>query len=391
MTKQLFKISTVLAIVLSAILNSCTDHKIFTIKGELKGATQQYIYLSEFNFTESHIVDSAKIKGNGTFKFKRKIDNPQFFQLSLKPNNFIILVINPGDRVAIKANSKNLAKNYLIEGSESSNQIKELTSHLAYTKTALDSIQNVINNDFQKPGFEEKYKQLKDEILKKIIHQREYSIKFIIEHLKSLASIVAIYQQYNDSTYVLNQNRDLQYMNLVSDTLKKYFPNSKAVRILWNDRVRMNEEFNKLRLIYLSKNAKQLSFPEINLPGSEGDIIHLSEIKGKCILVNFWSPQVEDCIYELQSLRLIYKDYHKKGFEIYNVALSDDKKAWLIAAKNSLPGINVIDIDAANSKFARFYNVTKLPASYLIGSKKDIVAKDLFGEKLKEKLIELLK
>jgi peroxiredoxin len=391
MTKQFFKISVQLAFALLLLLSSCKNHNTFVIKGVLKSTSQQYIYLSEFNFTESHIVDSVKIKSNGSFKFKRETNSPEFFQLSMNPNNFIILVINPGERISIKANSKNLAKDYYVEGSEGSSQIRKLTSQLSQTITSLDSIQNIVNTGYGKPGFEKEYNRLNAEFINKIKAQRNYSIKFIIEHLQSMAGIVAIYQRLNDTTYVLNQNRDIQYVNLVSDTLKKYYPDSKAVKILWNDRVRLNEAYNKLKLAYLSKSAKQLSYPDIALPGPEGDTITLSSIKGKCILINFWSPLNEDCIYVLRGLNQLYKDYHKKGFEIYNVALSEDKAAWQNAAKNGLSGINVIDVNAASSKFASVYNVTNLPASYLIGPKKDILSKDLFGEGLRKKLIELLK
>ncbi len=391
MTKQFLKKSFFSAFVLLLLLSSCNSHKTFTIKGKLDGAKQPYIYLAEFNFTESHIVDSAMINSDGSFKFRRKIESPEFFQLSLKPDNFIILIINPGERISIKAGAKNMGNSYTVEGSEGSIQIKDLTSHLTKTIFTLDSIQKIVNKELNKPGFDKIYSRLNDEFINKVKQQRNFSIKFIIEHLKSMASIVAIYQQLNDSTYVLNQNRDIQYVNLVSDTLKKYYPDSKAVRILWNDRVRLNETYKRLKLEYLSRTAKQLSYPDIALPGTEGDTIHLSNIKSKCILINFWSPQNEDCLYVLRGLNQLYKDYHKKGFEIYNVALTEDKNAWLKAAKNDLQGINVIDVNAAGSKFASVYNISNLPASYLIGPKKDIQAKDIFGEKLRKKIIDLLK
>jgi thiol-disulfide isomerase/thioredoxin len=255
----------------------------------------------------------------------------------------------------------------------------------------LDSIQNIVNSEYRKPAFDKDYTRLNEEFIKIVKNQRNFSIKFIIEHLKSMACIIAIYQQLNDSAYVLSQNRDIQFVNLVSDTLKKYYPNSKAVTILWNDRIRLNESYTKLKLAYLGKSAKQLSYPDIALPGSDGNIIHLNSINSKCILINFWSPLNEDCIYVQKGLKQLYKEFHRKGFEIYNIALTEDKISWSKAAKNDLPGINVIDINASSSKFASLYNVTKLPASYIIGPKKDVLDKDLFGEALKKKIIELLK
>ena len=109
-------------------------------------------------------------------KLKRKIDAPEFFQLSLKPTNFIILILNPDDKISIKANSKNLANSYAIEGSESSSQIKELTTHLTQTRYSLDSIQNIVNSEYRKPAFDKDYTRLNEEFIKIVKNQRNFSI-----------------------------------------------------------------------------------------------------------------------------------------------------------------------------------------------------------------------
>jgi len=372
-------------------LISCNWQKRFVIKGNLENANSSKIYLAEMNLTETKIIDSAEISKKGAFKFKGKIESPGFYQLIDKPDNFLILLIEPGQKIKIKADSKNLNSRYIIEGSESSLLVKMLNDRLLKTHKTLDSIVNIINQNIDKPDFDKIYPPLNDLYIQTIKAQRSFSIGFIIEHIKSMSSIIALYQQINDSTYVLNQNRDLQYINLVSDTLKKYYPESNIVKTLWADRLRLNEKYNRLKFTLLTKKAKELYFPDIALPNIEGDTIHLNKITGKCILINFWSPLNDDCYYVLQGCKDLYPVYRKKGLEIFNVALTDDKNTWIQYLKtNGIPGINVIDEMAENSGYIKIYNFNKIPASFLIGPKKEIIGKDLFGEKLKNTLQNLL-
>jgi peroxiredoxin len=370
----------------------CNREKQFVIQGELKNPKQPYIFLAEMNLTETRVIDSAKIDDDGFFRFRHKTSNPGFFQVMFDQNNFILLLAEPGQRIRIIANGLTLNDNYTVEGSEGSSQVKILTDHLSDTRKTLDSIEYVINSNVGKKGFDTLYKRLNEKYIQTIKDQRNFSIRFIIEHLRSLAGIIALYQQINDSTYVLNQNRDLQFVNLLSDTLKKYYPNSEPVRILCNDRVKLNNAYNMLKLESLKRNAVQRPFPEIALPGANGDTIELSQVKGKAILVNFWSPLNSDCLVVLKSLKELYSVYKKKGFEIYNIALTEKKSDWKsFVSENNLPGKNVIDVNAENASCLRLYNIGSLPASFLIGPEKEIAGKNLFGENLNKKLKEILK
>jgi hypothetical protein len=379
-------------LIILLFISSCNRGKHFVIKGQIENARQDHIYLAEMNLTEMKIIDSAKIGNKGFFKFRCAIDNPCFYQLLLDKNNFVILQIEPGQKIEFKANADNLSSNYKVTGSDGSLQIKTLTDYLYLTRKTLDSLERIIDNNFGNKGFDTLYKRLNNQYIQTIKNQRTFSIKFIINHLHSLSSIIAIYQQLNDTTYVLNQNRDIQFINIVSDTLKKYYPNSKPVKILWNDRVMLNNKYNALELKYLGTTAKKLPFPEISLPDTEGDTIHLTQINRKCLLINFWSPYNDDCALVMDGLKELYTEYKRKGFEVYNIALFEKKAEWInYVNKNKLPGINVIDQNAANSYCARIYNVSKLPASFLIGPEKEIVGKDLFGENLRNRLKGILK
>lgn len=371
-------------------LVSCKREKKTIIEGQLIEPKGAYVYLASMDLIETKVVDSVKVNNKGYFKFKKRIKNPDFFQIFLDKSDFIILLLEPGQRINLKANANDLGNSYSVTGSEGSSKVKYLTDNLKWTRKKLDSLENIIDDSFEKPGFDTLYTRLNNQYISSIKEQRNFSIKFILENYRSLASIIALYQQLNDSTYVLNQNRDLQLVNLVADTLKKYYPEVKSVNILLSDRETLNQNYNAMRL-GLMKHSDEVSFPNISLLNINGEKISLDQLKSKnkCVLVNFWSPENDECIIVLRGLRELYPDYKNKGFEIFNIALVDDQLSWEEYIKsNNIPGINVIDKTASS---AVLYNVGSLPASYLIGPDGNISGKDLFGENLKNKLNRIFK
>jgi peroxiredoxin len=252
-------------------------------------------------------------------------------------------------------------------------------------------LEKIIDKAFKKPGFDTIYSRVVKQYVNIIKEERNVSIKFIIENNHSLASIIALYQQLNDTTYVLNQNRDLQFVNIVADTLKKYHPEVSSVKILLADRSRMMQNYNILKLGQMRLHSKAVSFPDVSLTSVDKEKINLRQVKSKnkLVLINFWAPDNEECIIVLNNFRELYNEFKAKGFEIYNIAVTEDQRNWEDLVKSgNLAGINVIDKEGTS---ASFYNVKNLPASYLIGLDENIIGKDLFGENLRSKLKELLK
>ena len=83
--------------------------------------------------------------------------------------------------------------------------------------------------------------------------------------------------------------------------------------------------------------------------------------------------------------------YHKKGFEIYAISLDTDKFRWMNAIDfNEFNWINVSEMSYPDSRANMIYNVSSLPASFLINREGDIVAKDLSGKTLETWLDNLL-
>jgi hypothetical protein len=87
-----------------------------------------------------------------------------------------------------------------------------------------------------------------------------------------------------------------------------------------------------------------------------------------------------------------YKNYHSKGFEILAVSLDDKKESWLKAIeKDGLTWTHVSELHAWNNSAAKLYGVNAIPSNFLLDPNGIIIAKNLNGKDLQNKLSEILK
>jgi len=127
----------------------------------------------------------------------------------------------------------------------------------------------------------------------------------------------------------------------------------------------------------------------------EGETFHLAEVlkQNKYVLVEFWASWCGPCRGEIPHMKKAYGHFKDKGFEIVSFTLDNKKEQWEKASKEEeIPWINTGDLLAYTSPVVKMYGVSGVPANYLVeASTGKIIAKNLRGEKLDEKLEELLK
>jgi thiol-disulfide isomerase/thioredoxin len=123
---------------------------------------------------------------------------------------------------------------------------------------------------------------------------------------------------------------------------------------------------------------------EIKLPDASGNIVSLTSIKAKYILIDFWASWCAPCRRESGLLGQLYQKYRGEGFEIYGVGLESLKEIWVKAIeKDKRTWINVSTFQQFESPVAFQYAVTALPANVLVDNSGKVIAKDLHGDDLK--------
>ena len=347
------------------------------------------VYLKEMTSTEMIPVDSALIDDAGGFELNGILPENRFYAVHTQPESFIYLLAGKGDKITIEGDAQALASTYTVAGSEDSRLIRELTEEQNKVLSRIYQLNRVFTDSVHSPNFME-IKVGLDSVYDGILNShRAYTFAFIEDNLHSQASLMALYQQIGPRYYVLDPEQDFKYFSMVDSSLGILYPESDAVQ----DLHRQVEELKQKRVAE-NMSAARLGAgtlaPEIALPNPDGDTILLSSLRGKYVLLDFWASWCPPCRRENPNLVKVYKKYHDKGFEIYQVSLDKTRDAWLRGIKeDGLHWVHVSDLKFWNSIVVPVYNIQGIPMSYLLDKRGRIMAQNLKGEMLEEELKQI--
>nr|WP_319510560.1 TlpA disulfide reductase family protein [uncultured Draconibacterium sp.] len=370
------------------VLGGCKKEEGFTIRGKITHAEDQTIVLEELHTTSLKKIAETKINKKGEFELSAMTGIPTFYLLKLSDQNFITLLVDSAETVTIEADAANFYREYNVDGSPGSAQVKMLDTKLKDTRHKLDSLQSLDNlyagnpeYDNVRPLWEEEYDKIVEE-------QVEFSTNFVRENPFSMASVLALYQKFSneDESYIVS---DLQAMKTAASALNSIYPKSEQVQALYN---------NTLQFVRQQQSAEMRKFiqeqgdnsPEIVLPDPEGNDVALSSLRGKVILLQFWAAVDRGSRIQNPVLVEAYNKYKRKGFEIYQVSVDVNRAEWVDAIdQDKLSWINVGDMEGSKLA-AAVYNVQSVPYNYLLDEEGKIVAKNLKGPALNKALSQLL-
>ncbi len=130
--------------------------------------------------------------------------------------------------------------------------------------------------------------------------------------------------------------------------------------------------------------------PEIDLPDLKGDLVALSSLRGSLVLVDFWASWCGPCIKEQPLLLKLYNTYPDK-LSIYSVSMDTKKTLWQTAVtKGKLPWVNVSDLKYWQSPVVGDYMLQSVPLNFLVDKNGIILAKNIHGHALENKIKSLL-
>lgn len=357
-------------LVILAFIVSCNPpaKNSYTISGTVDTVINGWVFLQTKTDGPLTNVDSIMIS-NGGFEFEGTIDFPAIYYIDIKETKSLIPFFLEPSRITMEINTREIDKTR-IEGSASQEQYDKYLNILDQYNFKLRENYSMYSKAAE-IGDEAKAARF-DSLIVDIDTQRS---AFIKEYIKTNnQSPVTPYLLYRNL-----YNYELPELNDVMTNLDTNLNASPYMPLL--------EDY----LNTLKRTDIGMLFVSFMMQDTTGVYLPIVDLIGEnYLLVDFWASWCRPCREENPNLVAVYNDFKDKGFDILGVSLDRDKDSWMKAIRDDrLTWHHVSDLLYWENRAAKIYGVRSIPSNVLIDPDGIIIAKNLRGEALREKLEEI--
>jgi peroxiredoxin len=280
-----------------------------------------------------------------------------------------------------------MATDYEVSGSDNCKKIKELAlKQIDLHKQAMAIQQNT------ELGVDE----ANDSILKIIdSYKQDIKANYIFKEPMKAYSYFALFQTLgNWLLFNPRSNKDdIKVFAAVATSWDTYYPHAERGQNLHNIAI---EGMKNQRIVEEQQNqtidaskVTEAGVLDIALTDNKGQVRHLTDLKGKVVLLDFHVFALEDSPARILMLRELYNKYQAQGFEVYQVSLDTDEHFWKQQTA-ALPWVSVRDADGVQSQRLLLYNIQSIPEFFLIDRGNNLVKRSAQIKDLEAEIRKLL-
>ncbi len=376
----------VILAVVALAMTACSEKK-FHVECQITNAKDSVLYFENIGLAGPEVLDSARLGDDGSFSFSGECpEAPEFYRLRVS-DQIISLSIDSTETVTIKAQWPQMASQYEVSGSEECQTIKTLAlKQMDLQQRAMNVSRNT----------ELDVDQVNDSILAMVRqYKNEVKKQYIFPNPGKPSAYFALFQTLGNMLLFNPQNdkEDIKVFAAVATSWDTYWPEAERGKNLHNiaiegmKNVRINEA-RANQTIDASK-VQEAGLIDIALTDNHGKMRHLTDLKGKVVLLDFHVFATNESPARILLLRELYNKYQAQGLEIYQVSLDADEHFWK-QQTSALPWISVREERGANSPTLSIYNVQTVPEFFLIDRGNNIVGRSQSIKDLEQAVKNLL-
>ena len=376
MLTKLIPLAFVLILILISSCSVDDETHVFKINGKIENPIDDeflIFYLRDLELRKFIPIDTINTDESGNFSAKYNYE-PGAYALGLFGEETISLAIDTGQVISIDVKLNKDGDNILvITGSPDTDLLNE---YEVIRKKTLEEIYYPVRDSITALSRAGEIKEIEKLAPQFTETKNIYKSKLTEFVREKMGTSVAVY--YTSLRW--DGDKNLEFFESLVSRFEEERPALKISKLL-------RKKVEKLKSISIGGIA-----PEISMPDSLGNIISLSLLKGKYVLIDYWASWCPPCRQESPLLVEYYNKYKSKGFEIYSISMDTKRGNWLKAVKaDGLLWSQVSDLQGWKDPQspAHEYDITEIPTNFLINPEGKIVAKRLRGEMLGKKLEEI--